>query len=345
MILAQVTSPDVASEETFKTPQAEPSCAAIRVLLSRTYFDDGSLLTSDGSVRPEVAACRAEIAINRAPELTAELLASIANPGPSRGGRLALLCLLRPPGVTTWFTLGLRTYGSDSLCLASLADEDTVEAKKVVEEYLSTNTYSPKTDLEVDANVSSKRVTGTLVGATRYSRRLALRVAVLLPELLQNHISGYDALQENICGPLNAPHGDALLACAHAPPRQEKNWERARLRHRRIGETVLTVGFPAGLTALSWATRNQSSSRALAVFTFTLGSGLAIDAAIDRNVGGWDSVLAPVWGVLGAIPAGVIAFFVTDHTGAVRPIVTGLGAAGIAIPLTMDVWEAGKDDP
>ena len=81
------------------------------------------------------------------------------------------------------------------------------------------------------------------------------------------------------------------------------------------------------------------------MFTFTLGSGLAIDAAIDRNVGGWDSVLAPFWGVRGAIPAGVIAFVVTDHTGAVRPIVTGLGAAGIAIPLTMDVWEAGKDDP
>jgi len=80
------------------------------------------------------------------------------------------------------------------------------------------------------------------------------------------------------------------------------------------------------------------------VFTFTLGSGIAIDAAVDRS-SGWNSILAPVVGVLGAIPAGVIAFFATERAGPVRPTVTGLGAAGIAIPFTMDVWERGRDDP
>ena len=198
--------------------------------------------------------------------------------------------------------------------------------------------YGTEEHLGFNAYGSDKGLFDVIAEAAAQSRTFALRVAYLLPDLRRGHIDGYDRLRESVCGKPSAPATDAPSICDGSPPNQEESWHHARLVHRKLAGTALVVGFSAGLTALSWFTRDKSSSQSLAVFTLVLGTGVAVDTAVQNSNAGDIPGASPLLGILAAIPAGIIGYFATGQSGASRVVVTGIGAIGISIGGAVDIW-------
>lgn len=278
------------------------------------------------------AACRAQVAAGQQPEIVSVLVAAVTA-GKVDYYTAGLLCLLHLPGITSLLKRGI----GNGYCLASLAEEDNAEAKMAVEAFLA-KAYETKEHLGFNAYGSDKQLSPAIVEAATISRPFALRVAYLLPDLRGGHIDGYDGLRKAICGPPSSLAVDAPLGCDGLPPNQEERWQHARLVHRKVAGTALVVGFSAGLTALSWFTRDKSSSQSLAVFTLVLGTGVAVDTAVQGSRAGDMPGASLILGILAAIPAGIIGYFATQQSGASRDVVTGIGAIGISVGGTFDMW-------
>jgi len=301
------------------------ACAHVQELISAGDFRAAVISKPD-------ATCRAQVAAGQQPEIVSALGAAVTS-GKVDYDVFSLLCLLHPSGVTSLLKRGIRI----GYCLASLAEEDNAEAKMAVQAVLA-KPYGTEEHLSFNAYGSDKQLSPAIAEAAAQSRTFALRVAYLLPDLRGGHIDGYDRLRESVCGPPDAPATDAPSVCDGLPPNQEKSWQHARLVHRKVAGTALVVGFSAGLTALSWFTRDKSSSQSLAVFTLALGTGVAVDAAVQDSKAGDLPGASPILGILAAIPAGVIGYFATRQSGASRVVVTGLGAIGISVGGTFDIW-------
>ena len=304
--------------------EQQNSCARIQELIAVSF-------PAAASQKPD-ATCRAQVAAGRHPEIVSPLVAA-ATAGNVNYDVFSLLCLLHPPGVTSLLKRGIGI----GYCLESLAEEDNAEAKMAVQAFLA-KPYETEEHLSFNAYGSDKQLSSAIVEAAAQSRTFALRVAYLLPDLRRGHIDGYDRLREAVCGPTSAPAADAPLVCDGLPPNQETSWQHARLVHRKVAGTALIVGFSAGLTALGWFTRDKSSSQSLAVFTLALGTGVAVDAAVQDSKAGDLPGASPILGILAAIPAGVIGYFATRQSGASRAVVTGIGALGISVGGTFDIW-------
>jgi len=305
--------------------EPQNACARVQELISAGQFRVAMIPEPD-------ATCRAQVAAGQQPEIVSALRAA-ATPGKADYDLLSLLCFLHPPGVTNLLRQGIGI----GYCLASLAEEDNPESTMAVQAVLA-KPYETEEHLSFNAYGSDKLLSPAIVGAAAQSRTFALRAAHLLPDLRGGHIDGYDRFREAVCGKPSAPATDAPSICDGSPPNQEESWQHSRLVHRKLAGTALVVGFSAGLTALSWFTRDKSSRQSLAVFTLVLGTGVAVDAAVQDSKAGDLPGASPILGILAAIPAGIIGYFATHQSGASRVVVTGLGAIGISIGGAFDIW-------
>jgi hypothetical protein len=300
--------------------EAQSACARIEELTAEGKF---AVL-----IRQEpYPACRAEIANNRHPQIASRLVDGIG-----KGDRDAqqVLCMLHPPGVTQWMARGLGNDRTAGLCLAGLAEENSAESNQAVESYLEAFRY---------------REVGTLnpavAEAARHSRRLALRVSHWLLELSEHHTGGYDTLRDAVCGEADAPWSNTASVCHFAAPRLEAGWSQPhkRMVRRKIGDTAFLIGFAGAFTAVGWVTRNDRFGQFLAASMFAAGTAVSVDAAVQRSRAEMVPGASPAIGILVAVPAALVGYFAAYHTGAPRAVVTGVGAIGIVVGGSFDIWQ------
>jgi hypothetical protein len=300
--------------------EAQSACARIEELTAEGKF--GAL------IRQEPApACRVEIANNRHPQIAPRLVDGIG-----KGDRDAqqLLCMLHPPGETQWMVRGLGNDRTAGLCLAGLAEENSPESNQAVESYLEASRYREVSTLNP-----------AVAEAARHSRRLAFRVSPWLLELAEHHTGGYDALRDAVCGDPEAPWSGTASVCHFAAPRLEAGWSQPhkRMVHRKIADTAFLIGFAGALTANGWFTRNERSGQFVAAAMFAAGTAVSVDAAVQRSDLHMVPGASPAIGILVAIPAALVGYFAAYHAGAPRAVVTGVGAIGIVVGGSFDIWQ------
>jgi hypothetical protein len=317
--LSQVVAPGAAGE-------AQSACAHIEELITKGQF--GPLPEQEPT-----PACRAEIADGDHPEMASHLIdaADMGNHDAQE-----LLCMLHPPNVTQWMARGLGDHRTAAICLAGLAEENSGDSNQAVERYLEACRY---------------REVGTLnpavAEAARRSRRLAFRVSPWLLELSQHHTVGYNALQHAVCGDPDALFSDTRGVCLVAAPQLEARWRQPheQMVHRKIADTVFVIGFAGALSAVGWVTRNERFGQLLAGAMFGAGTGVSVDAAVQRSNLDMVPGASPFTGILVAIPATVLGYFAASRAGAPRAIVTTVGAIGISVGGSFDIWRKSALDP
>ena len=102
------------------------------------------------------------------------------------------------------------------------------------------------------------------------------------------------------------------------------------------------IGFAGALTAIGWGTRNESSGQLLAGAMLGAGTGVSVDAAVQRSSLDMVPGASPFTGILVAIPAAVVGYFAASRAGAPRAIVTTVGAVGISVGGSFDIWRPAR---
>ncbi len=317
--LCQVVAPPA-------TGEAQSACAHIEDSITKGQF--GPLVQEEPTL-----ACRVEIAGGNHPGIASRLV-DAADQG--NHDALKLLCRLHPPSVTQWMARGLGDDRTAAICLAGLAEENSTGSNQAVERYLEACRY---------------REVGTLnpavAEAARRSRRLALRVSPWLLELSGHHTVGYDALRDAVCGDRDALFSDTRGVCLVAAPRLEARWREPheQMVHRKVADTAFVIGFAGALAAVGWVTRNETFGRLLAGSMLGAGIGVSVDAAVQRSNLDMVPGASPFTGILVAIPAAVVGYFAASSAGAPRAIVTTVGAIGISVGGSFDIWRQRAGDP
>jgi hypothetical protein len=119
---------------------------------------------------------------------------------------------------------------------------------------------------------------------------------------------GYDELHRRLCMPSHP--GELAEACASADGRQERGWSRHDDRSKLLLRFGVATGVLGGLGTLAYFTRNDDAGRALAI-----GSGIAA--------------------------GGALGFGVMVKIGQSKPDMEGLGAALLAVPVSIAGAAAG----